>query len=129
MNDPAYFTLAKSIHMITVAITITGFLVRGYWMFRDSPLLKARLTRILPHVNDTVLFCSAIWTGSLIGQYPFVSGWLTAKVIGLLGYIVLGALALTYGRTRTIRTYAFIGALICFAYVVAVAATKNPFII
>ena len=123
------FMLAKSIHMITVTITITGFILRGYWMLKDSPLLHAPLTRTLPHVNDTVLLLSALWAGSLLGQYPFVNGWLTAKVAGLLGYIVLGAIALTYGRTKRTQTLAFIGALLCFAYVVTVAATKNPLII
>jgi len=62
----------------------------------------------------------------MVGQYPFVNGWLTAKVIGAIAYILLGAVALTYGQTRRIRVLAFLGALLCFAYVVTVAITKNP---
>ena len=83
----------------------------------------------MPHVNDTVLLISAVWAGALIGQYPFVNSWLTAKVLGAIAYILLGAVALTYGKTRQVRLFAFTGALVCFAYVVAVAATKNPLVI
>jgi uncharacterized membrane protein SirB2 len=126
MDNTALFTIVKSIHMITLTITILGFILRGVWMMRGSPLLQARLVKIVPHVNDTILLLSAVSAGALIGQYPFVDAWLTAKIMGALAYIVLGAIALTYGRTMQIRLVAFVGALLCFAYVVAVAATKNP---
>jgi uncharacterized membrane protein SirB2 len=120
------FTIMKSIHLITLTITISGFVLRGFWMMRGSPLLHTRLVKTLPHVNDTVLLISAVWAAALIGQYPFVDAWLTAKILGALAYIVLGAIALTYGRTRRIQLLAFVGALLSFGYVVAVAATKNP---
>jgi len=125
-DDIALFNIVKSVHMITITVTIIGFILRGIWMIKESPLLKAKLVKILPHANDTILLISAIWAGALIGQYPFVNGWLTAKILGAIAYIILGAVALTYGRTRQIRIYAFIGALICFAYVILVAAKRNP---
>ncbi len=125
-DDYLLFNLAKGIHLTTIAITIIGFITRGIWMVSDSPLRNTRLARTLPHVNDTVLLISAIWTAALIGQYPFVDGWLTAKMLGLVAYILLGAVALTYGPTKTMRISAFVAALMCFAYVVFVALTKNP---
>jgi len=120
------YPLVKSVHLLTVALTITGFLIRGIWMLQDSPYLKARAVRTFPHVNDTILLASALWTAAMLGQYPFVNAWLTAKVVGAIAYILLGAVALTYGPTRGIRAAAFLGSLLCFAYVVAVAITKNP---
>ena len=125
-GNPQLFFWIKSIHLLTVFLTISGFIVRGIWMLQDSPLLNTRAVRTFPHVNDTVLLASALWTAALLGQYPFVVPWLTAKVIGLIAYILLGAVALTYGPTRRIRVLAFIAALLCFAYVVAVAISKNP---
>jgi len=129
LNTVDAFTIAKSIHLITLTITITGFVLRGFLMFRESPLLQAKLVKIVPHVNDTVLLASAIWTGALINQYPFVDTWLTAKIMGALAYIVFGAFALTYGKTQRVRITCFLLALLCFGYVVAVAATKNPLIV
>jgi len=125
-GNPQLFFWIKSIHLITVALTITGFIVRGIWMLQDSPYLNSRAVRTFPHVNDTLLLASALWTAAMLGQYPFVNAWLTAKVLGLIAYILLGAVALTYGPTRRIRALAFAAALMSFAYVVTVAITKNP---
>lgn len=120
------FGLLKSIHLTAVTLTIAGFVLRGFWMLRQSPLLESRWTRTLPHINDTVLLLSACGCAALLGQYPFVNDWLTAKVIGLLAYIGCGAIALTYGPTRGTRVTALLLAVLCIGYVVAVALTKNP---
>ena len=45
---------------------------------------------------------------------------------GLVGYIVLGTVALKRGRTRAMRIAAFVAALVVFGYIVAVAVTKSP---
>jgi len=128
MNSLQLFTLSKSIHMTTVGLTIVGFVIRGIWMIRESPLLDLRITRTLPHINDTLLLISALTTAALLGQYPFANSWLTAKVFGLLAYILLGAVALSYGPTRRIRITAYFSAIVSFCYVVGVAFTKNPLI-
>ena len=125
-DNQALFNVVRSIHLMTLTITIAGFVLRGYWMMTESALLHAKPVRILPHVNDTVLLVSAVSAGVLIGQYPFVNGWLTAKILGAVAYIVCGAIALTYGKTRQARIGFFIAALACFGYVVLVALTKNP---
>lgn len=120
-----YFAV-KQIHVTAVVISFTGFVLRGIWMLRNSPLLQARLTRVLPHGVDTVLLVSAIWLAVILQQYPFVNAWLTAKALGLIAYILLGTIALRRGRTRRIRLLAWLGALLVFTYIVLVALTKNP---
>lgn len=116
----------KSIHIICAVLSISGFLLRGYWMMTESGLLQARLTKILPHVIDTILLGSAIWMTVLIGQYPFVNGWLTAKIIALVLYILLGMVALKRGKTKQIRMMALLAAFAVFFYIVAVAFARNP---
>jgi uncharacterized membrane protein SirB2 len=73
-----------------------------------------------------VLLVSAIVLAVLIRQYPFVNGWLTAKVLGLLAYIGLGLVALRLGRSKGVRIAAFVAALITIGYVYAVARAHNP---
>jgi uncharacterized membrane protein SirB2 len=120
-----YLTL-KHFHMGCAAVSGSLFLLRGAWMLRDSALLQQRWVRIAPHAVDTLLLASAITLAVWSSQYPFAQSWLSAKVIALLVYIVLGAIALKRGRTRTVRAAAFVGALATFGYIVAVAVTRQP---
>ncbi len=95
-------------------------------MLRDSPRLQAKWVKIVPHINDTVLLLSAIVLAIQTQQAPFVHGWLTAKVLGLLAYIGLGMVALKFGKTKPVKALAFLSAIAVFAYIVLVALTKNP---
>ena len=120
------YLFVKYVHVGCVVLSLAGFAARGALMLRASPLLQTRFVRVAPHVVDTLLLASALWLAWMMHQAPFVHGWLTAKVLGLLAYIVLGSIALRRGRTSTVRTVAFAGALLAAAYVVAVALTKDP---
>jgi len=121
-----WYALIKALHVGTVVLTILLFLARGYWMLVDSQYLQRGWVRVVPHVVDTVLLLSALVLMVIVRQYPFVHGWLTAKIFGLIVYILLGAIALRRGRTKTVRTFAFLGALVVFTYIVSVALTRNP---
>lgn len=125
MSSTVYL-VAKSIHVGCVIVSLSGFAARGALMLAESRWLTARFVRITPHVVDTLLLASALWLCWLLGQYPFVQGWLTAKVLGLLAYIGLGTLALRRGRTRSVRAAALAGAVLAAGYVVAVALTRDP---
>lgn len=119
-----YYTI-KHLHVTCVVLSAAGFLLRGLWMFTGSPLLQRRLTRVLPHVIDSLLLLSAIGLATMIGQYPFAAGWVTAKVFGLIAYILLGTVAIKRGRTPTVRAAAFVGALVVYAWIVSIAISKN----
>ena len=120
-----YFAL-KHLHVTMVALSGGLFVLRGLWMFTESPQLQRRWVSIVPHVIDTILLASAIALTVLIQQYPLVNGWLTAKVLALVIYIGLGTLALKRGKTKTVRTAAWLAALLTFGYIVAVAVYHNP---
>ena len=61
----------------------------------------------------------------MIEQYPFAAGWVTAKVIGLVVYILLGTVALKRGKTKSVRILAFIAAIAVYAWIVSVALSKD----
>jgi uncharacterized membrane protein SirB2 len=75
---------------------------------------------------DTVLLTSALMLTTIIRQYPFTTAWLTAKVVLLVLYIVLGSIALRRGRTKKIRLAAFIAALATVGFLVTVARAHQP---
>lgn len=116
----------KHLHLTTVALSFALFVLRGIWMLADSPQLQRRWVRIVPHVIDTVLLASALGLSAILHQYPLVNSWLTAKVAGLVLYIILGSIALKYGTSKTIRASAWIAALLVFGYIVSVALTRSP---
>lgn len=115
----------KHLHVTCVILSLCGFLLRGAWMIRGSALLQHRLARVLPHIVDTVLLLSALWLAVEIRQYPFVAPWVTAKVLGLLGYIVLGTIALKRGRSFGARVSALVAAVVVYLWIVSVALSKN----
>jgi uncharacterized membrane protein SirB2 len=114
----------KHLHITCAALSGSFFLLRGLWMLTDSPLLQQRRVRVVPHIVDTLLLATALVLVFWSGQYPFVQPWLTAKVLALVAYIVLGAVALKRGRTKGVRTVALVAALAILAYIVAVALTR-----
>lgn len=116
----------KHLHVTCVLLSGLGFCLRGWWMLRESPLRQHRLAKVLPHVVDTLLLGSALTLAWWSGQYPFAQGWLTAKLCGLLAYILLGSMALKRGKTRQSRAGYFGLALFAYAYIVSVALTRNP---
>lgn len=116
----------KHLHVTCVALSISGFCLRGFLHLRKSALAGRRWLRIAPHVNDAILLTAAIVLTILIGQYPLIDAWLTAKVFGLIAYIILGALALGAGRSPRLRIGAGLAAVFVFGWIVTVALTKDP---
>jgi uncharacterized membrane protein SirB2 len=115
----------KTIHVTFAALSFTGFFIRGIWMLRDSPLLKQRWVKITPHVVDTVLLVSAIVLAVRLRLSPLDQPWLMAKIIALVAYIGVGMVALRIGRTKTVRTAAWVLGMVIFAYIVSVAVTRS----
>ncbi|MBI3525625.1 MAG: SirB2 family protein [Betaproteobacteria bacterium] len=120
-----FYLAVKYLHIGCVVLSGSGFFLRGLLMLGDSPLLQRRWLKIAPHVNDTVLLAAALILVALSGQYPFVDAWVTAKVFGLVGYIILGTLALRPGRSKGVRAAFWLAALAVFAYIVSVALSKD----
>jgi uncharacterized membrane protein SirB2 len=112
----------KQLHLATVALSWALFFVRGLWMIADSPRLHARWVRVVPHVNDTVLLAAAIYLATFHG----LPAWIVAKIVALVAYILIGAVAIRRGPTKPVRIAAWIVAQAVFLYIVAVAVTKSP---
>ena len=121
------YLVLKYVHVGAVVVSFGLFFLRGMWMMAAPEKLTVRWVRVVPHVIDTVLLVSAIALAAITAQYPFVQPWLTAKVLALLAYILLGTVAIRRGRTRRVRIVAWILALLVFGYIVAVARARVPF--
>jgi len=114
------------LHYLTVTLSLVGFILRGVWMMRESPLLQVRLVKVLPHVNDALLILSAMGVAYLADLYPWEQPWMAAKLVALVAYILIGTVALKRGSTKAIRVMAWVLALAIFTYIVMVAMTHSP---
>ncbi len=120
-----YFAF-KHVHMLCAVISIISFIIRGALAINGSNILQKKWVRIVPHIVDTFLILSAIGLMVTIQQYPFVNGWLTAKLIGLLVYIFLGVATLRIAKSQPLRIGAYLLAIATFVYIASVAMTKTP---
>ena len=117
--------MIKLIHMSTAFISISLFLLRGFWVYRDSTMMNKKWVKIVPHINDTVLLITAAILTYATQQYPFVDSWLTAKFIALIIYIILGMFALKRAKELKNKVIFFILSLLMFSYIVGVALTRT----
>ncbi len=120
-----YLTV-KTLHVSCVVISISLFTLRGVLQLQSRPWRQWAVLRRLPHIVDTVLLGSAVWLAWRIGQAPFVDGWLTAKVLALVAYILLGMRALGQNTPASQRPAYFVAALLSVGYIVGVALTRSP---
>jgi uncharacterized membrane protein SirB2 len=110
----------KHAHIGFAYLSILLFIIR-FGLFKLQPTLRRnKLLKVLPHIIDTLLLIFAIWLCVTISQYPLTDHWLTVKVLGLTGYIVLGTIAIKQGKN-----WAFIAALISFVYIFGAAKTHS----
>ena len=119
------YTIAKHIHLTTIALSIVGFLLRLAWQLTDSPRANGKLVKVLPHINDSILFFSGLYLVWLTGQYPWQQAWLAVKVVALLLYIYLGAKALRATENRPKLLFGAAG-VTTYLYMVLVALNKSP---
>ena len=120
-----YYPLLKYTHIVTATLTFMGFLLRGFWMLRGSPLLDRRVVRILPHIVDTLFLATGIALIASLRLPVLNQPWLLAKFAALFGYIIFGSIALRRGRTPGIRASAFALAIVTYAYIVGTAINET----
>ncbi len=123
MSGETYLWI-KGAHVSCVVLSITLYLARWYGRDRGLGWVHQPVARWTPHGIDTLLLLSA--TALAVGshQYPLQQAWLTAKVIGLVLYIVLGAWALR-APDHCRRVIGLVLAVAVFGYIVAVALTRQ----
>jgi uncharacterized membrane protein SirB2 len=120
------YATIKIIHVTCVSVSVSLFAARGIWILASGRKLWWWL-RVVPHFIDTLLLASGLTLAFLIRQYPFVnSDWLTAKVVGLVAYILLGVLVFRGHRSRAAGWAIWAIAILVFGYIVSVALTKQP---
>lgn len=122
----AFYPQIKFIHIACVVLSGSVFALRGMMMLAGSRWVYHPILRRGSYLIDTTLLTAAVLLTLILHQYPFVQAWLTAKVLLLLVYIVLGVFALRRGRSRASRAAYFAAALAVFLFIVSIAIAHDP---
>jgi uncharacterized membrane protein SirB2 len=121
-----FYAQIKLVHVFAVILSGSLFAFRGAMMLARSRFTNAAVLRVASYAIDTTLLTAALMLVTILHQYPFVQAWLTAKVLLLVVYIVLGSLALKRGRTRTVQVSCYFAALAVFLFIVSIARAHDP---
>jgi len=119
------YVLLKQVHVGFAVVSISGFVLRWLWVMAGSSLSAHRLTKSAPHVVDTLFLASGFLLAMTIDQYPWSDSWLTAKLCGLVAYILFGIAAMSVSSI-TVRVAAFISAILSYGWILSVARLKSP---
>lgn len=120
------YVLLKQVHVSFALASIIGFVLRWNWRMSGSHLSQMMLTKTAPHVIDTLFLTTGVALTFSINQYPLANAWLTAKITGLLVYIVLGLFAMSGKVPKPWRVTAFLAAVSTYAWILTVARFKSP---
>jgi uncharacterized membrane protein SirB2 len=121
-----FYSQIKILHIACVVCSGMLFTARGALMWAGSHRANHVILKRLSYAIDTLLLGSAVALASLLRQYPFVSPWLTAKILLLVVYVLLGSFALRRGRTLPRRRGCFVAALSVYLFIISVAITHDP---
>lgn len=120
-----FYPQIKSAHIAAVLASGSLFFLRGLAMNLGARWAMTWPIRYLSYTIDTVLLTAALMLATMLHQYPFVHSWLTAKILLLVAYVVLGSYALKRARTRGARLGCWIGALVLFASMIGIARAHH----
>ena len=121
-----FYQQIKWVHVAAVLTSGGLFALRGLAMLAGARWHMAAPLRYLSYMIDTVLLTAALMLATILHQYPFVHAWLTAKVLLLVVYVVLGSYALKRGATPAARAWTFAAALLVYGFIISVARAHDP---
>lgn len=116
--------MSRALLALHIALAVnTGllFLFRAWRIFTGKALSRL-WRRYIPDINDVLLLASGALLVFVRG-HSFAEPWLSVKLGCVVGYILLGILAL-----RRRNGFAFALALVLYAYILLLALTKQIWI-
>ncbi|CAN5290983.1 hypothetical protein BH11PSE14_BH11PSE14_18860 [soil metagenome] len=121
-----YYLQIKWVHVFAVLASGLLFATRGAFMLAGARWPMAAPLRYFSYSVDTVLVTAAAMLLTILPAAMFANGWLTAKLLLLLVYIVLGSFALKRARTERGRAVSYCAALVVFACMLGIARAHHP---
>jgi uncharacterized membrane protein SirB2 len=122
----AYYLQIKAVHVLAVLLSGGLFALRGGALLAGARWPHAAPVRFTAITIDTALLTAALMLFTLLPGAMFANGWLLAKIVLLVAYVVLGTIALRRARTARTRAITYAAALLVFATMAGIARAHHP---
>jgi uncharacterized membrane protein SirB2 len=127
MSMTVFYPHIKLVHIAAVTASGSLFLLRGLLVQAgQARWAMAAPLRYLSYSIDTVLLTAALMLLTILPGAVFANGWLAAKLVLLVAYVVLGSFALKRGRTPRARSIFFAAAAMTYLVMFGIARAHHP---
>ena len=121
-----FYPQIKMFHIAVALLSGGLFALRGAGVLAGMRWPHWLAVRWTSYAIDTSLLTAALMLLTVLPGAMFANGWLTAKLVLLVAYIVLGVFAIKRARTRVAKAGCYVAALATFGMVYAIARTHHP---
>ena len=121
-----FYPQIKLFHMSVALLSGALFALRGAFALGGARWPQALPVKLLSYGIDTALLTAALRLLTILPWAMFANGWLAAKLVLVVVYVVLGVFAMRPGRSQRTRALCYIAALLVFAQVYGIARAHNP---
>jgi uncharacterized membrane protein SirB2 len=121
-----FYLQIKQAHIGFALASGAIFTLRGAGVLAGMRWPHWLAVRWTSYTVDTALLTAALMLLSILPGAMFANGWLTAKLLLLVVYVVLGTFAIKRGRTRLAKAGFYVAALLTFAMVYSIARAHSP---
>ncbi len=121
-----FYPQIRFVHILAISLSGGVFALRGMGALAGMRWPQWAAVRYLSYGIDTVLLTAALMLVTILPGAMFANGWLTAKLVLVVVYVVLGVFALRRGRTCGMRAGCYAAALLVFAAIVGIARMHHP---
>ena len=121
-----FYPQIRTAHIGAVWASGALFALRAAGTLRGMRWPLAAPLRYLSYSIDTALLTAALMLVAILPAAVFANHWLTAKLVLLVIYVVLGSFALKRGRTGRVRGICFSIAVVVYALMIGIARAHQP---
>jgi uncharacterized membrane protein SirB2 len=121
-----FYPQIKQFHIFIALLSGSLFALRGGFALAGARWPRALPVKWLSYAIDTTLLTVALMLLTILPWAMFANGWLLAKLVLIVAYVVLGVLAMRPHRPRRDRALCYAAALLVFASIYGIARAHHP---
>ena len=121
-----FYPHIKHAHIGLALVSVALFALRGAAVQVGMRWPRRKPVRMASYAIDTGLLTAGLWLVAILPGGFFANGWLAAKLVLLVVYVVLGVFAMRRARSRIGRALCYVAALATFAMIYSIARAHHP---